>query len=145
MELSDLTAYVETKYHIREEHKWADFPGFSVLSDPGSGKWLALLMRQWDSTSGAEIQRCDIKCGQDFMMMHDRPYLCQPFRMYGSRWTGVAFDSRTEEDVVFRLFDEAVAACSPHGCTIVLENPPSKTQVVCPEPERRTSDEDFRL
>ncbi len=145
MELSDLTAYVETKYHIREEHKWADFPGFSVLSDPGSGKWLALLMRQWDSTSGAEIQRCDIKCGQDFMMMHYRPYLCQPFRMYGSRWTGVAFDSRTEEDVVFRLFDEAVAACSPHGCTIVLENPPSKTQVVCPETERRTSDEDFRL
>ena len=77
MEISDLTAYAEMKYHIREEHKWADFPGFSVLADPGSGKWLALLMRQWDSMSGAEIQRCDIKCGQDVRQQMDRRHIRQ--------------------------------------------------------------------
>ena len=47
MELSELAAYAEEKYHIREEHKWAEFPGFSVLADPRTGKWAALLMRQW--------------------------------------------------------------------------------------------------
>ena len=28
MELSELAAYAQDKYHIREEHKWAEFPGF---------------------------------------------------------------------------------------------------------------------
>ena len=46
LELAELTAYAEEKFHIQEQHKWADFPGFSVLSDPDTGKWLALLMRQ---------------------------------------------------------------------------------------------------
>ena len=36
MELSELTAYAEEKFHIREQRKWADFPGFSVLADPYS-------------------------------------------------------------------------------------------------------------
>ena len=39
MELSELTAYAEEKFHIREQRKWADFPGFSVLADSGTGKW----------------------------------------------------------------------------------------------------------
>lgn len=49
MELSELTAYASEKYQIREERKWADFPGFSVLCHPQTGKWVALLMRQWDT------------------------------------------------------------------------------------------------
>ena len=36
MNLSELTAYAEEKYHIREEQKWDDFRSFSVLTDPGS-------------------------------------------------------------------------------------------------------------
>ena len=65
MELSELTAYAEEKFHIHEQLKWDDFPGFSILADPGTGKWIALLMRQWDSDTGTEIQRCDLKCGQE--------------------------------------------------------------------------------
>ena len=61
MELSELTAYAEGKFHMREQYKWADFPGFSVLADPNTGKWIALLMRQWDYDTGTEIQRCDFK------------------------------------------------------------------------------------
>ena len=42
MELSDLAAYAEEKYHIEEQHKWADFPGFSVLNDPHTGNSVSL-------------------------------------------------------------------------------------------------------
>ena len=48
MELSELAAYAAGQYHMAEEFLWADFPGFSVLRHPQTGKWVALLMRQWD-------------------------------------------------------------------------------------------------
>ena len=89
MELSELTAYAEEKFHIREQHKWAEFPGFSILADPNTGKWVALLMRQWDSDTGTEIQRCDIKCGQQSLSEISAPYLSLPFRMKGKKWVGV--------------------------------------------------------
>ena len=44
MELSQLTAYAQLKFHMREQRPWPDFPGFSVLADPVTGKWAALLM-----------------------------------------------------------------------------------------------------
>ena len=44
MELSDLTAYAAEKYRIQEQHKWTEFPGFSVLCHPQTGKWVALLI-----------------------------------------------------------------------------------------------------
>ena len=64
LELSELTAYAKEKYQIQEQRKWPELPGLSVLADPETGKWAALLMRQWDEESGSEIQRCDIKCGR---------------------------------------------------------------------------------
>ena len=42
MELGDLLEYARNTYHIEEEHKWADWPGFSVLSHPDTGKWIAV-------------------------------------------------------------------------------------------------------
>ena len=30
MELSELITYAKEKYGIEEQHKWADFPGFSI-------------------------------------------------------------------------------------------------------------------
>ena len=131
MELSELTAYAKEKFHIREQHKWADFPGISVLADPNTGKWAALLMRQWDSDTGTEIQRCDIKCGRQTLWEIRKPYLSRPFRMDGDKWIGVVFDSSTEPDVVFRLFDRAVRSGEQRGCTIVLESPPTKPMIVC--------------
>ena len=122
MELSELTAYASEKYQIREEHKWADFPGFSVLCHPQTGKWIALLMRQWDTETGTEIERCDLKCGSGILLYGPCPYVSAPIRMHGNKWIDIAFDARTESDLVFRLFDKAVQINAPHGCTIVLSS-----------------------
>ena len=109
MELSDLTAYAEEKYHIKEEFKWNDFPGFSVLREPVSGKWVALLMRQWDSDSGVQIELCDIKCGEEAILdAQFTSYLSSPFRMRGEKWAGIRFANHTNAEVVFRLFDRAM-------------------------------------
>lgn len=120
MRIAELTAYAAEKYHIQEQYKWADFPGFSVLTDPGTGKWVALLMRQWDAETGTEIERCDLKCGNNSLARFQRPYLSQPIRMHGSKWINIAFDDRTEKDIVFQLFDAAILSGSQHGYTIVL-------------------------
>lgn len=120
MELSELTAYASEKYQIREERKWADFPGFSVLCHPQTGKWVALLMRQWDTETGAEIERCDLKCGNSILSYDPHPYISAPIRMHGSNWIDIAFDTRTERDLVFQLFDKAIQTNAPHGYTIVL-------------------------
>ena len=130
MELPELTAYAEEKYHITEEHKWTEFPGFSILADPDSGKWICLLMRQWDTESGTEIQRCDMKCGQEILNEDSKPFLSQPFRMRGESWLGISFDDTTDPDTVFSLFDCAIDSIRKQGCTIVLETPPSETTIV---------------
>lgn len=121
MRLSDLAAYAEEKYHIKEQHKWADFPGFSVLADPSSGKWAALLMRKWDQDLGEEVERCDIKCGQDILAGESAAYLSKPFRMHGPKWVGVTFDMLTDADVVKDLFDKAMSSGRP-GFVIELDS-----------------------
>ena len=134
MRLADLTAYAEEKYHIPEQHKWADFPGFSVLADPASGRWIALLMRQWDTDTGTEIERCDLKCGGEALFRFRRPFLTPPLRMRGKRWVGIAFDEGTEEALVFRLFDEAVSAGAGHRTTVILDSRPGATLILEPKP-----------
>lgn len=133
MELAELVSYAEEKYLIHEHHKWADFPGFSVLADPVSGKWLALLMRQWDSDSGVEIQRADIKCGRHWLEDLAVPGLSAPWRMKGDAWLGVVFDARTEPALVFQLFDRAVAA---HSGLIVLDHDAAPARVLPAEAPR---------
>lgn len=121
MELSDLTAYAKEKFHMEEQQKWASFPGFSVLVHPVTGKWLALLMRQWDSDSGVEIQRCDIKCGRE--QLPSAPFLTEAIRMKGASWVGVIVEEGTDTNTVLRLFDRAYEKESQSGFTIVLEQP----------------------
>ena len=108
MDLAGLTAYAREKYHISEQHKWADFPGFSVLADPATGKWAALLMRQWDSEAGEQIERCDIKCGRSCLEEYRVPWLSGPFRMHGQKWVGVRFDEGTDPEIVCGLLDRAL-------------------------------------
>ena len=131
MELSELTAYAEEKFHIREQHKWADLPGLSVLADPGTGKWAALLMRQWDFDTGTEIQRCDIRCGRQVLSEMRKPYLSLPYRMRGENWIGVRFDDGTDPEVIFRLFDRAVYSCHEGGYIIVLDHNAGKDSGPC--------------
>ena len=121
MNLSELTAYAEEKYHIREEQKWDDFRSFSVLTDPETGKWVALMMRQWDYETGNELCRCDIKCGRQMLTEINAPYVTNAFRMRGEKWAGVIFDDRTDPGVVFKLFDEAIRTGRAGGYTVVLE------------------------
>lgn len=120
MRLSELTAYAEETYRIREQRKWADWPGFSVLVDPVTGKWAALLMRQWDGETGREVERCDLRCGRDCLTEFPRPWLSAPFRMEGTKWVGLIFDERTEPELVFRLLDRALASFGHTGFTLVL-------------------------
>lgn len=127
MDLSELAAYAEEKFNIREQFKWSDFPSFSVLAAPYSGKWAALLMRQSDPATGKISQRCDIKCGIEKLNELNEPYLSQPFRMKGPNWLGVSFDDRTKPEVVFRLFDQAVYAGEQSGYTLIIDNSESNT------------------
>ena len=122
MDLRELTAYAKAKYGIEEQYKWADFPDSSVLCHPDTGKWVALLMRQWDMDTGTEIQRCDLKCGALSLLRFQRPYLSAPVRMRGVQWLNIRFDQRTEPEVVYQLFDRAIASGKPHGVTLVLDH-----------------------
>ena len=124
MELSELVAYARDKYGIEEQRKWAGFPGFSVLSHPRTGKWVALLMKQWDTETGEEIQRCDLKCGIQTLTEHHEPYLGLPIRMKGPKWISAAFSDETDPQLLFSLFDRAVMSGDVQGFTMVLETPP---------------------
>ena len=122
MQLSELISYAREKYQIEERHKWTDFPGFSVLTEPHTGTWVALLMRQWDYETGCEIERCDLKCGKSSLSEYRRTYLSSPIRMRGDKWISVAFEEETEADVVYRLFDRAVTSGEQRGFTIILDS-----------------------
>ena len=122
MELSELVLYAREKYHIEEQHKWAEFPGFSVLVHPQTGKWVALLMRQWDPDLDGVVERCDLKCGQQTLSEFHLPYLSRPIRMKGPKWISIAFSRETDRKLVFRLFDRAFTSGDQRGFTMVLEN-----------------------
>ena len=121
MELSDLLEYAKNTYHIEEEHKWADWPGFSVLSHPDTGKWIALCMRQWDSETGELLERIDLKCEQSCLREFRAPWLTLPLRMKGYHWVGIAFTHETSETIVRTLFDRAITYGKPRGYTVVLD------------------------
>ena len=133
MELSELTAYAWEKFHIQEQHKWTDFPGFSVLADPVTGKWIALMMRQWDWDTGTELQRCDIKCGRQALSYGETSYLSLPFRMKGKSWLGVRLDAGAQPEVVFDLLDQAVRFSRSGGYTLVLEDKTPQDTIVYEE------------
>ena len=120
MELSELTAYAGEKYRIWEQHNWADLPGLSVLCHPQTGKWLAVLMRQWDPETGTQLECCDLKCGRECLSRFHAAYLSLPVRMFGSKWINISFNADTDSSVVLKLFDQAVASDPPYGFTVVL-------------------------
>lgn len=122
MRLTDLTAYADRKYHIKEQSRWYDQPGFSVLSDPGTSKWIAFLMSLYDPESGGTIEYCDIKCGQDCLREFNAPYLSKPYRMVGRRWVGVRIDEHTDREIVFKLLDRSITPVERRGFTLVLND-----------------------
>lgn len=127
MLLEGLTVYAVNKYGIREEYKWTQFPGFSVLCHPKTGKWVALLMRQWDPDAGEMQEVCDLKSGHIVLSERSPEWLSGPFRMKGTNWIGVRFTDETDRGVVLRLFDQAIRLGNPPAKAIVLENPAPET------------------
>lgn len=127
MLLEGLTVYALNKYGIREEYKWTQFPGFSVLCHPKTGKWVALLMRQWNPDAGEMQEVCDLKSGHVVLSERSPEWLSGPFRMKGTNWIGVRFTDETDRGVVLRLFDQAIRLGNPPAKAIVLENPAPET------------------
>lgn len=130
MELKDLTAYAAKRYHMQEEFKWKHFPHFSVLTDPRTQQWVALLMRQWDGERGVMVEKCDIKCSVLPDAYRALPYLSSPVRMKGKKWVGVTFTWETDEQVVRHLLDCAMGMEETHGYTLVLETPAQPQQEI---------------
>ncbi len=128
MTLKDLTAYAKKRYHIREEFKWMQFPTFSVLTNPQTNRWAAVLIRLWDSEHGVMVEKCDIKCRELPIEYRVLPYLSSPLHMKGSNWVGVTFTWETDETVVRRLFDGAMGVEDTHGYTVILETPAQPQQ-----------------
>jgi len=120
MNLADLAAYAREKYQIKEDHKWASFPGFSVLEDPKTGKWTALFIRQWDGRRGRMIEWCDIKFPWKNTLALNASYLHPPIRMKGKNWVGVSIDDSTDPKVVYALFDKAMHP-EDQGAVIILD------------------------
>ena len=127
MLLEGLTVYALNKYGIREDYKWTQFPGFSVLCHPKTGKWVVLLMRQWDPDTGEMQEVCDLKSGHVVLSERSPEWLSGPFRMKGTSWIGVRFTDETDRGVVLRLFDQAIRLGNPPAKAIVLENPAPQT------------------
>ncbi len=125
MDISELTAYAEEKYHIAAQFRKSQvFGGGELyrgeLRNPSTGKLTAVLMRQWDPEAGEELQLCDLKCGHSSLRRFSEPWLIAPFRMQGPDWVGIRFDERTDPETVFRLFDEAMKLGRAWGFTITL-------------------------
>ena len=116
MDISELTAYAEEKYHIGEVNRRMELSGsrpvtrLSTLLHPRSGKPVALLIRYWDFELGDEVQFCDLKCGHASLRRFSEPWLTAPYRMKGADWVGVRFGADTGHEAVFQLFDEAMQA-----------------------------------
>ncbi len=140
MKLLQLVSYAEKKYNITLERLHNDTMDCSVLCDPSTGKWAALLMRQWDSERGTMTELCDIKCGREVLAELDAPYLSEPFHMKGDKWVGVRIDGDCDCETVFRLFDRALESSKRYGATIVLASelpkPESKRSVETALPVR---------
>ena len=133
MTLADLTTYALEKYDITEEHKWNNFPGFSVLCHPVSKKWLALLIRKQDGTTGATIEKCDLRCGRVFLKRPKYDFLTEPTREKGDDWLGINFDEHTDSKIVLALFDFAYQQNTPSinsGYTLTLDSQQPDNQKV---------------
>ena len=121
MELQDLSVYARETYQLYEETSWSNQPGVSVIH-ARSGKWLAVLMKEYSEETGEIIERCDMKCGPATYNDLLHSYVTMPFLMKGSNWIGIVIDDMTDCEVVCRLFDRAVEEERKQGYTIVLDN-----------------------
>ena len=111
MELTDLIAYARRVWKLREEHRWDQPAGFTVLADPDSRRWVALLMRQWDSETGSWQEYCELRCGSGPRPAAD--WIVPPRQMRGAKWVGIRFTPQTEPKAVYALLDRAMAELDP--------------------------------
>ena len=122
MTISDLTDYAAQKYHVREDVRWDGVPGFSVLSHPDTGHWVAVFVRRRDGKTGAEVVSCDLKCNADALSPEEKALFSLPERTRGTKWISIPLDKITDSGPVFRLLDKALALQPHSGSTIVIDH-----------------------
>ena len=127
MELQELAIYAKDTWQLAEPGVWHDQPGISVIR-ARSGKWLAVLMKEYNEDTGEVIERCDIKCGPARYEDLLHSFVTMPFLMKGSNWIGIVIDDTTDYETVCRLFDRAVEEEKKQGYTIVLDGNRNKGQ-----------------
>ncbi len=123
MQLSDLADYALQKYGLKPEYKWGCLPGWSVISNPVNGEWIALFVSRRNEQTGSIEELCDIKAGEELLEAIDAPGFGPGYCMHGSLWVGVRLTEETPSSLVFKLFDKAAAEVPASGCTIVLDAP----------------------
>lgn len=127
MELEELAIYAKDTWQLAEPGVWHDQPGVSVIR-ARSGKWLAVLMKEYNENTGEVIERCDIKCGPAGYEDLLHSFVTMPFLMKGSNWIGLVIDDDTDYETVCRLFDRAVEEEKKQGYTFVLDGNTNKGQ-----------------
>ena len=108
MNLRDLTEYASSQHGIREECRWPDRPGLSVLCHPRTEKWLAVLIRQWNEAAGEMREICELRADPKILGSPHPAWIRRPVRMSGPNWIAIVMTDQTDAAYVFRLLDQAV-------------------------------------
>ncbi|MCR5042313.1 MAG: TerB N-terminal domain-containing protein [Clostridia bacterium] len=116
MDLSELVTYARNRYKIEPSAKGA---GFSVLQEPESGKWIAVLISSRDPYSDEIREAADIKCGRSAVPADASDTVRGPFYMESGSWVGVPMGDETDSRLVARLLDRAFELAKP-GYKIVM-------------------------
>lgn len=122
MNLQDLTEYAASQHGIREECRWPDRPGLSVLCHPRTEKWLAVLIRQWNEAAGEMREICELRADPKILNAPHPAWIRRPVRMNGSNWIAIVMTGQTDAAQVFRLLDQAVQTMDA-GYTFSLAGP----------------------
>lgn len=121
MDISYLILHAKQKYNLIEEFRWQDHPGFSVLCHPKTYKIVALVIRQWSSKLGREIQHCDLRCGRRYSgYKKNHLWVTDPIWMKGDDWLGIRFGEWADDFLIYSMLDEAVRRTYSGPATIVL-------------------------
>ncbi|MDY6345035.1 MAG: TerB N-terminal domain-containing protein [Sphaerochaetaceae bacterium] len=135
MRLADVERYAEYTYHAHVLHRGAQWPGFSVITAPGSGEWVAVLIRKRDPATDELTECCDIKCGNAPLAASHEDCLGSPHHMHGFPWIGVRLGTDCEPSVVRSLLSRAMQQASQHGAVVTLVQPALFTETPIPRQE----------
>ncbi|MFC0265789.1 TerB N-terminal domain-containing protein [Alloscardovia macacae] len=128
MDIAQFLAYAQEMYGIEAEPKLVGAQHQWVLCHPDTGAWLALLLQQWDETTGEYRECMDVKCGTLTPLLAAKPYMTSAIRMRSSQWVGVFFGDDAPAYEVSRLLDMAMELEDRKTATFILDEKPHTPQ-----------------